>query len=352
MFRHNKPSRPIRWRRILLAFIVILLLSFAGSAVFSMRWYSAHTAAVNPADTSTKIFTVHEGDTDIYIAQQLEAAGIIRSAFAYQLYQRISKTHGSAQVGGYKLSPSMSVAEIVATLRDGKVAVDLITILPAQRLDQLKESFIEAGYSEQEVDAALEPDQYTDHPALADKPQLASLEGYLYPESFQRTTNTPLKAIIIQALDQTAQVFTGSLKNDLKTKHNLNIHEALILASVVEREVSKPEDRTKVAQVFLKRYKEGIALGSDPTALYGALMAGIDPSVFADTPYNTRLYAGLPPGPINNVSADSIRAVAYPADTDYLFFVSGDDGKTYFSYTQAEHEALTAQHCIELCKSY
>lgn len=341
-----------RHRKWIFIVILILIAALIAAGLFSMKWYSSNISARDSSSTSVVVFTVHEGDTEVRIAEQLEHAGIIRSAFAYQLYTRINNMNGSAQVGGYKLSPSMPVSEISATLRDGKVAVDLITILPAQRLDQLKKAFIEAGYSEAEVDTALDPAQYADHPALSDKPPLASLEGYLYPESFQRTTNTPLKAIIAQALDQTAFMLTDQVKQDLKTRYGLNSYEALTLASVVEREVSHPEDRAKVAQVFLKRYQEGIALGSDPTALYGALQAGIEPSVSVDTPYNTRLHVGLPPGPINNVSADSMDALVHPADTDYLFFVSGDDGKTYFSRTQEEHEALTAQHCIQLCKSY
>lgn len=351
MFRHDRPKRR-RLRRWILGGLVVFLLLLVAAGALSVRWYNHNITARNPSDTTTKVFTVYEGDTEVRIASQLEQAGIIRSAFAYQLYTRVNDLHGSAQVGGYKLSPSMSVAEINTVLREGKVAIDLITILPAQRLDQLKKAFLDAGYSESEVDEALDPRQYVGHPALVDKPPLASLEGYLYPESFQRTSNTPLKAIVGQALDQTALMLTDDLKQALQEKQGLNTYQALILASIVEREVSNPDDRSKVAQVFLKRYKEGIPLGSDPTALFGALQAGVDPSLTVDTPYNTLLHPGLPPGPINNVSADSLKAVAYPADTDFLFFVSGDDGKTYFSHTREEHEALTAQHCIQLCKSY
>jgi len=90
-------------------------------------------------------------------------------------------------------------------------------------------------------------------------------------------------------------------------------------------------------------------LGSDVTAFYGAFIDGEEPSVFHDSPYNTRLYEGFPPGPISNVSEVSLQAVANPSKTDYLYFVAGDDGKTYFSRTNEEHEALTEQHCKTLC---
>ncbi len=91
-------------------------------------------------------------------------------------------------------------------------------------------------------------------------------------------------------------------------------------------------------------------LGSDVTAFYGAIIAGQPPTVAYDSPYNTRIHSGFPAGPISNVSESSLEAVAYPATTDWLFFVAGDDGITYFSKTNEEHEALTAQHCKKLCE--
>ena len=115
------------------------------------------------------------------------------------------------------------------------------------------------------------------------------------------------------------------------------------------RKLVKSADRPVVAQVFLKRYKEDMRLGSDVTAYYGARLAGKEPSLGYDSPYNTRLHSGLPPGPISNVSAGSLEAVAFPAQTDWLYFVAGDDGITHFSKTLQEHEALTAKYCKKLC---
>lgn len=351
-FRYGQPVRlrsVKKWLLWLLGVPIFALVIVGGHGAY---WYQKNIQPLDRLDNTTVMITVEEGNTEDSISTLLEQKNIIRSATAYRLYVRINNVQGQMQAGGYELSPSMSVPDIVARFTEGNIALGYITILPARRLDQLEAAFLDAGYSQDEVIKALDPKQYASHPSLADKPASASLEGYLYPETFQVTPSTPLSAIIELSLDETAKVLTPQLKEDLRTRHGLTVHEAILLASIVEREVSNPEDRTKVAQVFLKRYKEGIPLGSDPTALFGAVLFGLEPSVRADTPYNTRIYAGLPPGPINNISADSLRAVAYPADTDYLFFVSGDDGKTYFSYTQSEHEALTAEHCTELCKSY
>jgi len=349
VFKYNERiKRRRRFRFALIGLLFLLILT----VVLSVGWYYQSIKPYKPGEESTKIVTVDPGATEDFIGTKLEDEEIIRSAIAYRLYLRLTRNQGTLQAGDYELSPSMSVAEVVGTLSKGEIKTTLFTILPARRIDQLEAQFKEAGYSEAEIIEALDADSYKGHPALADKPDSASLEGYLYPESFQIIPSTPLKEIIKLSLDEMAEVLTPFLKADLQTNHGLTPHQAIILASVVEREVSNPEDRGKVAQVFLKRYKENIALGSDPTALFGAVLFGLEPSVFTDTPYNTRLYPGLPPGPINNVSIESLRAVADPAETDFLFFVSGDDGNTYFSNTQAEHEALAAQYCIELCRSY
>jgi len=349
VFRYNEQLKVRRSKKWFLILPLLFILLIGGSGT---GWYSLNIKPLNPSDTALRTVTVDEGATENTISSKLEQEGIIRSPVAYRLYVRLNGAQGQMQAGGYELSAAMSVAQIVDRLTKGEVAIELLTILPAQRLDQIEEAFSEAGYSDEDIEEALNSDNYKNHPALIDKPVLASLEGYLYPESFQKTPTTPLRSIVELSLDETALLFDDKIKADLQTNHGLDLHQAVIMASIVEREVSNPDDRTKVAQVFLKRYKEGISLGSDPTALFGALLFGIEPGVSADTPYNTRLYAGLPPGPINNISAESLRAVAYPADTDFLFFVSGDDGNTYFSNTLAQHEALAAEHCIELCRSY
>lgn len=339
-----------RWPWIILLMLLPLFL-LAGVAAYG---YYAYNENLKPVSDSTElvVVTVPVGTSAAEVGEQLYEQDLIRSAWVFDIYTRVNNYRSGLQAGGYKFSQSMSVEEIVQMLLNGEVATDLVTILPGQRFDQIKASLIQSGFSRDEVNEAFNPKLYFDHPIATYKPETdVTLEGYLYPESFQRSATTTLEEVLRASLDEMYAALSPQLRSDL-AEQGLTVHQAVILASIVEREVSNPDDRTKVAQVFLKRLNEGISLGSDPTALYGALLAGIEPTVFADTPYNTRLYAGLPPGPINNVSIESLEAVAYPADTDFLFFVSGDDGNTYFSNTLAEHEALTAQHCIELCASY
>jgi len=158
-----------------------------------------------------------------------------------------------------------------------------------------------------------------------------------------------------------AKILTPDVRSSLAAQ-GLSVYQGIILASIVEQEIpSAPlapkDDRRKAAQVFLKRIRTGMQLGSDVTAKYGAINDGrkdlVNNNSFAyltyDSPYNTRLHDGFPPGPIGNVTADGLDAVAHPAGTDYLYFVAGDDHVTYFSNTLEEHQALTAQHCKKLC---
>ncbi len=171
----------------------------------------------------------------------------------------------------------------------------------------------------------------------------------MFPESFQKTNDTEPQTIINGSLTEMQRRLTPALRDSFASQ-GLSTYQGLILASIVEKEASKASDRAQVAQVFLSRLRQNISLGSDPTAFYGAVLAGQKPSVAHDSPYNTRIYAGLPPTPISTVSESSLRAVANPATTDWLFFVAGDDGTTYFSRTLKEHEALTKQYCTRLCQ--
>jgi len=336
-------------RKIFLIIVGAVLLLLIASAVIVRQSYNENLKPVS-SEKAGKVVTIPTGSTTAAIADALKAKGVIRSDWAFEWYVRNHELRDELKAGTYLISPSQSVPEIVDTLVDGKVATDLVVILPAQRLDQIRASFIKNGFSEQEVDTALNPALYKGHPALRDKPEGASLEGYLYPESFQKTGETKVSDIVRLSLDEMNARLTSDIRSSI-SKQGLTIHQAVILASMVEQEVGdrNAADRPQVAQVFLKRYKQGMQLGSDVTAFYGAAIAGQPKSVNYDSPYNTRMHDGLPIGPIGNVSESSLKAVAFPAQTDWLYFVAGDDGKTYFSKTLSEHESLVEQHCKKLC---
>jgi UPF0755 protein len=334
-------------RRILILLAVFVVVIAVG-VLAVQGWYTANLRPVG-ASTQKHALTIVSGATLGDISHQLSAAGLIRSSTAFEWYVSVHNEREKLQAGTYSFSPSESTAQIAEAIANGRVAADLITILPGQRLDQIRQAFIKAGFKTADVDAALQPDQYrASYPALADNPPGSSLEGFLYPDTFQKTSATDPRVIVGESLAEMQQHLTTDIRTGFAA-HGLSVYQGVALASIVEQEVPSQDDRNQAAQVFLKRLRIGMQLGSDVTAYYGAIHDGLSPSLTYDSPYNTLIHTGLPPGPISNVSDSSLEAVAHPANTDWLYFVAGDDGTTHFAKTLDEHNANVSKYCHKLC---
>ena len=349
IFSLNKATkkRINKHKRLLVAIASTVVISLSTGLVAGRLWYVVNLRPALVEGSPTKII-IEKGASESAIAKLLKEKNLIRNELAFKTYVKNSKYSGLLKSGTYELDGNLSTQEIVEMLGGGKESNVLFTIIPGLRLDQIKNRFIKAGYTEAEVSSAFDPAQYAQHPALVSKPKAASLEGYLYPESFKITATTPAKDILRQSLDETAKRLTVN-RIAAYSANGLTAYQAITLASMIEKEVVISEDKRVVAQIFLKRLRDGISLGSDVTYIYAAAVFGGIESPNLDSPYNTRKYEGLPPGPIANVSESSLDAVAYPADTDYLFFISGDDGKTYYGRTLADHENNIRNYCQKLC---
>ena len=338
------------WRRLVLIVLLVLFIGIGGALIATKRVYMQNLRPVDATANQQVVVAIGSGSSLNQIAQNLETSNVVRAGWAFKQYVRSKGIASSLKAGTYRFTTSQDVASIARDLSAGKVAVDLFTILPGQRLDQIRQAFIKGGYPAAEVDAALNPENYKNHPALADKPAGVSLEGYLYPDSFQKTADTRAATIVTASLDELARFLTPELKAAY-AKQGMTVYQAITFASVVEREVSSQNDRAIAAQVFSKRIDEGIRLQSDVTVLYGQAINGKDTKYVDtsyDTLYNTFLHDGLPVGPISNVTVSGLKAVANSASTDFLYFVAGDGddyGKTYFSRTLAEHKAAVNAHC-------
>lgn len=331
------------WPLVLIILVSLLILGVGFVRVTysnNLRPVSSSVAKVN--------FPVPSGSSVDHIANSLRQEGLIRSPGAFKSYVRTNELHDKLQAGTYVLSPSMSVQDIVKKMASGDVAKDILTIFPGKRLDEIKKLFKDAGYSLAEIDAAFDPEKYRDNPLLAFLPPGASLEGYLYPDSFQKIVETPAETIVRQSLDEMSRHLTADIIKALGGR-GLNVHEGLTLASIVYQETDDPEQQPRAAQVFLSRLAQNIALQSDVTANYAADLAGVPRSLDIESDYNTYKHAGLPPGPIGNFKKSALSAIARPAGTDYLFFLAGDDGKMHYSRTQAEHDQAIRDHCQKKC---
>ena len=248
-----------------------------------------------------------------------------------------------------------------------KPAVFRFTITPGETIFDIKKKLLAIdrngdsnredkipNYTVEEIEAAFNADY--DFDFLKERPEGASLEGYLYGDTYEFYGEDTVEDILGRFL---ARMGEEIQENDLKNKYQeqgLTLHEGITLASIVQKEAPSPEQPT-VAQVFLTRLAYGWRLGSDVTVSYGLDVLDPERNIYTDNQaalmvdscYNTRLYAGLPCGPISNPGESALLSVAYPSDTSYLYFLTGDDGLMYYSYTEAEHNQNIYLHCQDLC---
>lgn len=339
--RNNAVGGRSRWFWLWLT-LSVLLIAIIAAAIGFYIWYSRGLAPVSSSRT-TQLFTVDGGSSVHQIADGLESLGLIRSPDAFILYVDIHGYRGKLQAGTYKFSPSLSARVIAGTMARGAIDKNWITILPGKRLDQIKQVFKQVGYSDAQISDAFNPGNYTDEPLVAKLPPGASLEGLLYPDSFQRAADTPAGDIVRESIEEMQSKLTSDITNGFK-QHGLTTYQGITLASIVYQESGSAALEPEIAQVFLLRLKDGMRLQSNVTADYAADLAGVPRNVNINSPYNTYLHDGLPPGPISNMTADALQAVAHPAATDYLFFVVGADCTVHFSHTQTEHDAAIQKY--------
>lgn len=342
-------TSPNKHRHIWLAAGAIVATLIVGAIIYI-------ATALSPVDrnsTDQIRFVVQSGDTASDVARALHQLELIRDPIVFQLYSEVTGTKSSILAGGYMLRKSESLSDIVRHLTSGKTDEVAITVLPGFSLHQLADPEFEGslaaqGFSQQEITDAFE--RTYDSPLFAGAPAGVSLEGYIFPETYNMLATDSLERVLELSFDEFySQIEEKNIPARLQ-QQGLTLREGIILASIVQKEVSDPEEQRQVAQVFLKRLREDIVLGSDVTFLYIAEKEGRTPSVNDESPYNTRKYGGLPPGPISNFNLSSLEAVASPAEGEYLYFVAGDDGTTHFSFTEEEHIENTRKYCTNLCE--
>jgi UPF0755 protein len=338
----QKPRHKRVWLWVTLALVGIIVAVIAAAVI----WYQHQLSPVTPSATERIQVTIATGTSPAGIARQLKDEELIKSTDAFALYVRLSGTRNALQAGSYHLSPSESVPEIVDHLVGGRVDSFDITFLPGATLAQNREVLISAGYSEAEVDEGLRA-QY-DSMLFEGKPANADLEGYIYGETYRVSNGASVADILQQSFKQYEKVL---IENGLVagfTGRGLSTYQAITLASIIQRE-SIGGDEAQIAQVFYTRLGMDMELGSDVTYQYIADKTGVARDPNLDSPYNTRRYPGLPPGPIAAPGLASLKAVAAPAEGDFVYFLSGDDDVTYFARTFEEHEANISNHCQQKC---
>lgn len=335
----------IRWNRR----SVLLTSAVLAAALVLGIGFSFMPAAGSGAPT--RMFSVAAGSGLAKVAASLQEQGFIRSAMAFRVLAKLTGSEAQIKAGLYALTPAMSPREILRWMVQGKAEQKRLTFPEGYSIRQMAKVLEDNGIGSAErfIALATEPERFADRFAwLRDLPEGASLEGFLFPDTYEYGgTQIPEEALIALMLSRFEKV--GLPVWQAEASPRLNLFKTVTLASIVELEAQSPPERPLIAGVFYNRLRLRMPLGSDPTVEYAlGWKQGSKGLTFkdvkVDSPYNTYRNAGLPPGPIANPGLASLKATLKPQETPLLYFVARGDGTHQFTRTYEEH--LAAQRRI------
>jgi len=313
-----------------------------------LLWYDGLlTRPLNAESSVEQNFTIDIGEPVTSVVVNLQESGLIRDSESFRAYLIYSGLDTSIQAGEYRLSAAMSAIDIAHELQDATSEEVTFVILPGWRMEEIAASLPSSGLSitsQEFISAFQTPSSEYDFLAGA-----GSTEGFLFPDSYIFTRNISAPELMDEFVRNFALHLSIDMKNGVE-KQGLTVYQAVTLASIVEREAVQDEEKPLIASVYLNRLRIGMKLDADPTVQY-ALGYNFtrqtwwtNPLSLEDlqfnTPYNTYLYAGLPPAPIANPSLKSLQAVAFPAETTYYYFRAKCDDGGYHSFAETFEEHL------------
>lgn len=313
--------------------IAVLLLGLLALTCFLIWWRQA-TQPVVSGDKQAKIFVVPNGESIRLVARRLEDDGLIRSKLAFFLLVKQKGAEKNIQAGTFRLSPSMKPEAILEELSHGTLDI-WVTVIEGWRNEEVVDVLSkELNFS---------PQAFLDVAAI----------GYMFPDTYAFPKESPASTVAKIMQDNFNRKFDQKLEEEVR-KEGLSEKEAVTLASIIEREARRDEDRPLVAGVLLNRLRQNMVLQTDATVQYALGYQADQKSWWKKTltrddlkiksPYNTYLHAGLPPTPICNPGLASIKAIAEPEKTDYLYYLSDKSGKMHYAKTLEEHNENTRKY--------
>jgi UPF0755 protein len=324
--------------------VVLLVIGIGASQVYSWVQYQVETPVAGKSEPVR--FHVATGESPDDIALDLKSKNLIRDVNAFNLYVRFTGDRSRFQAGDYLLNRNMSMREIADALQHGRADQISITIPEGYTAAKIAELVAQSklGSAAEYIAAEKEPSWTNDF--LNTRPPGADLEGYLFPDTYSLDKDSSPKDLVKFQLDRFGEVFTPALRGQAQQatagRPAQSIESIVILASLVERETNHDADRAKACSVYYNRLQAGMPLQVDATVLY-ALGVWKKDVTFDDlkvnSPYNTYIHTGLPPGPIANPGAASIKACVTPDQTNFLFYFTDKQGTTHFEATQNQFEA-------------
>ncbi|MGN8841330.1 MULTISPECIES: endolytic transglycosylase MltG [unclassified Bacillus (in: firmicutes)] len=359
----NQRQQEAKLVRRIVAIVALILIIIV--AVVGTSGYFYIKSALQPVSSDSDkeiIIDIPIGSGVSTISQLLEDNGLVKNAKVFKYYVKF-KNESNFMAGEYHMNPSMTIQEIIESLKTGKIMQEPIFTMTIPEGKQLKEIAAiiaeKTNQKEEEIWKQLNDETFIKG-LMAQYPDILTteiwaknikypLEGYLFPATYSYYEEKPtLESIISVMLDKTESV-VNAYETEI-ARDDLTVHQFLTMSSLIEEEATKNVDRKKIASVFYNRIEEGMPLQTDPTVLY-ALGEHKDRVLYedleVDSPYNTYQNVGLPPGPIANAGTISMEAALHPEETDYLYFLASKDGKVYFSKSLNEHNELKAKYITE-----
>jgi len=340
---------------ISISIFLIAILVFGGGYFY----INSALKPVDPDSKEEKKIEIPIGAGVTNISQILEDKGIIKNARVFKYYVKF-KNESGFMAGEYVMTPSMTLPQIVNSLKTGKVmqkAVFKITIPEGKQLTEIAEIIAKnTSYKSEEILAVLNDRTYIES-LISQYPELLSnemlnplikypLEGYLFPATYPFYRKDPSIEEIVQVMLNKTKSVVDEYRMQMEEKQ-MTVHQVLTMASLIEEEATAKVDRDQISSVFYNRIDSGMPLQTDPTVLY-AKGEHKEKVYYSDLeiedPFNTYINPGLTPGPIANAGISSIEAALEPADTDFLYFLATPEGEVLFSKTLAEHNEKKAEH--------
>ncbi|MEE3252989.1 MAG: endolytic transglycosylase MltG [Nitrospinota bacterium] len=287
-------------------------------------------------------FEIKHGMTLNKVSKELSHQGLIRSSNAFQAIALLQEKQKLIMVGEYNISPSMLPMEILQRITSGKTILHPVTIPEGYRIIEIGDILEKNGLADKEMFI-----KQTKNIELLKGIAKISLEGYLFPETYHFGKFTNEKSIVKIMVDTFQERALNKKFLNRASEMGFSYHEIITLASLIEKETGKDSERKQISSVFHNRLKKNMLLQTDPTVIYA--IENFDGNIKKrhlkiDSPYNTYLYKGLPPGPISSPGLKSIIAALYPANTSNLYFVSRRDGSHQFSSTLNEHNQAVEKY--------
>jgi len=326
--------------------VLLLILVLAAAAAGGYLWYSMQ----KPYGTMTAegvYVTIPHGASRRTAGRLLEEAGVLRSGLAFEIYARRHPKR-TLVAGDYFFDHPVSGKDVFWKLADGEVFVQPFTVKEGETIFDIAHDLEAAKYMTAEafLKAAQDPSPIKDL-----FPDARSLEGFLYPATYNLPHHATAVDLTGMMVKKFREAVTRLAPNGLKNAEGAeSLGSVVTMASLVERETPKPGERPVVAGVFTNRLEKNMPLQCDPTVIYALQLDGnyrgtlTSRDLRMDSPYNTYVYKGLPPGPIGNPGEVALEAALHPAQTTYLYFVANTQGGHFFSSTLAEHNKNVARY--------